>query len=274
MRRAGALMATLLALIPVTAGAATVDPALLRGALSDPLDGAFVEAGVAADTLEGPFDAITFTKVEYTDADLQKSIQERLKYDGFITGYGRTFYKEAADAWLVEDVFAFGSASDATSYWGWDSAGLRESTYTTRVVDTTAIPTSLGAEYLLDGFHGTEIRFARGNDVYEVMIGTSSDYMTAAAIAQAVRVRSDAPANSLPPSAQREAHPGPIFIRNVSYGLGVLLAVALGLSVIAGTVVIVLLVRRSRRSTAPSALLSADGQYWWDGQAWRPTTPR
>ena len=162
MRRAGALIVALLALVPVTAAAATVDPAALRAALSDPLDNAYVESKIGeTDTLEGPFDSNVFASVVYSNSDDQKSVRDRLQYDGLIAGWGRTFYKESTKAWLVDSIFAFGSGSDARSFWGWIGQGLRDSTETTRVLDTSAIPASVGAEYVYDSFHGTEIAFAR-----------------------------------------------------------------------------------------------------------------
>lgn len=273
MRGAGALMAALLALLPVGADAATVDPAVLRSALSDPLDSSYVEANIGdADTLEGPFDAVVYATTVYSNTDDQNSVRDRLKYDGLIGGWGRSFYRESNKGWLVEAIFAFGSASDARSFWGYIGQGLRESTTTTRVLDTSAIPSSAGAEYLYDSFHGTEIAFARGNDVFDLYMGTDTEYLTEDAMAQARQQYSHSPANTVPPSAQREAHPGPIFMRNIAYGLGVLVAIVLGLSVIAGAIVVIFMVRRSRRGSAPASLLSPDGRYWWDGQAWRPTT--
>ena len=275
MRRAGALMAALLAVFPVSAEAATVGPDVLRAALSDPLDDSFVESSIGdPDTLQGPFDAVTYANVEYTDADIRHSIQERLKYEGFIAGYGRTFYKESVDAWLIEAVFAFGSTSDARSFWGWEGDGLTRSSHTTRIVDTTAIPSSVGADYIYDDVHATEIQFARGNDVFNLIIGSSSGYMTTGAVAQAVQMHTVAPENTVPVGDQREAHPGPVFVRNIAYVLALVVGIAFALSAVAGAIAVVLLVRRSRRQAAPASLLSADGLYWWDGQAWRPTAPR
>ena len=103
-------------------------------------------------------------------------------------------------------------------------------------------------------------------------MGTDSAYLTEDATAQAREQYSHAPDNTVPVSDQREAHPGPVFLRNVAYGLGVLVAIVLGLSLIAGAIVVIFVVRRSRRPAAPVSLLSPDGRYWWDGQSWRPTT--
>src|SRR5213593_2271119 len=119
--------------------AITIDPAALRDALAAPLADGFVESTPASDTLEGPFDAVTYTNIEYSDTRSRNTERKRLTDNGFITGYGRTWNRETSGAWLVAAVFAFGSNADASSYSRSEQGSMRNSGDTARTIDTAAI---------------------------------------------------------------------------------------------------------------------------------------
>jgi hypothetical protein len=265
-----AAVAIALAAVPVSASGAspTPDPFVLRTALVDAPDVNWVESTPgASQTLEGPFDAAYFVATAYDDQTTRDDVSKRLAFDGFLGGYGRTFEKVAARAWIIEEVKAFPDVAHALSFWGWYQINFH--TDPTTSVDTSVIPSSFGDDYLLSGFHGTQILFPKAAYVYSITLGSYPTYMTAGAVAQALAAYRHAP-SAVPASPESNAVPAAATNRVSGLVAVGVISAAVGLVALIGVVVLIVLITRRRRPADPRAILSSDGNFWWDGTGWQP----
>jgi len=266
------LAAALLAAAPVTAYAATpspnVDLNVLRAALASAPDPGWEESPIGGDDLEGPFDAVTYVNAGWTDQQTRDDIRSRLAYDRFVGGYGRVFYNERLDAFLIEDVKAFPNAADATSFWGWSRSEFHDDD--ADAVATPEIPSSFGDKYTNGDWHGIDVYFPKGTYVFTVTIGSSVEPLVDIAQSQATAVYAYAPTwNLLPETALPVA-------AHVGFGNGILrgleVVVVIGAIITFAGMVVLLVVGLRRRHPQTVSTLSPDGNYWWDGAAWQPLT--
>jgi len=275
VRRLAVVVAVGLWMVPATAQAAgpSPDPAALLKMLVNAPDGGWIESVPAANTLEGPFDAQTFTDYVYDDAQTRADVATHLDSYGFLGGYGRTFSKSSKKAWIEEDVKSFDTKAGAVSFWTWMKSWLPEGADTTTpVVDTTAIPNSFGTEWLLSGFHATDTLFTKGSFMYDIVMGSYTDFTRTDALAQARSAFEFAPAGDAPVLEQNPTPLAPA-LPPPSNGMGVailaLVLLSLGACLIGGLIAAIILVRR-RAAPPIRTVLSPDGNYWWDGTTWQP----
>ena len=249
----------------------TPDLKQLGAILAGAPDSSWTEEHVSSDTLEGPFGATFYVNAEWSDQSDRDKIKAELVADGFIGGYGRTFDKAAPEAYIIEDVKAFPDATRAMANYQWAQAYFHDPSDTANNVATPAIPNSFGERYVNDPWHGIDIYFTKANYVYTVSVGGKTDYLPDVATAQASKVFAQAPSDD-------------IFKSNAggtgASSLPAALVVGGGAAfvILAVVVVAVALIAATRRrrppAGAPQAMLSPDGNYWWDGTSWQPVTRR
>ena len=271
MRRAAPALALLLALAPRAALAApSPDPSTLGAMLIEAPSG-YVENGPGPDTVDGPFDAQSYVSASYSDTSEQKDIVGALNASGFLGGYGRTFQNVAQEAWIMEDVKAFPDNDRAKSYWRWEKGYFHDSSDPKTDV-TVAIPDSFGNEYVVNGFDGIDIEFAKGAFTYSMVVGSYKGYMPADANAEALAEYEFAPAGDIPATGA-----GPSVSDAAVTGARVVVATTAGAvaALVLGAMVAMLVVTLRRRPDYSARnVLSVDGAYWWDGRAWQPTGSR
>jgi hypothetical protein len=263
-------LAAVVSMVPRVGMAAgpTPDPQAMLKMLWAPSPGTWIEESQGAtSSLEGPFDAQTYTIYEYDDPLTRGDAARRLSQDGFLGGYGRSFHSPNRDQWVDEDVKVFDSAAGATEFWNWSISGDVPG-----VVDTSSIPNSFGDEYTTDsGFHGTEVFFTKGRLQFYVAMGAYSGLMHDQALAQARAVHDFAPGGDAPVPDQKSI---PVVAKSSngnSLPLAVLAAIliTLGLTLVGGLIAAIALT--TRRPAPPTrTVLSPDGSYWWDGSSWQP----
>jgi len=259
-------LAILLALVPRVALAATPpDPTTLRGMLIEAPSG-YTESDAAPDTIDGSFDAQTYVSASYSDTSEQHDIVQALGASGFLGGYGRTFQNVADEAWFMEDVKAFPDNDHAKSWWTWEKGYFHDTANTSTNVDV-ALPGSFGNQYVVDGFYGTDVEFAKGAFAYSIVVGSYKGYRTDAATAAALAEYDWAPAGDIKPAAA--AASGPAFAGAIVVVGSTAAAVAV--IVLAAMIGMLVLSVRRRRDYSARNVLSADGAYWWDGTGWQPT---
>ncbi len=275
MSRLAVVFAVWLSMVPATAQAAgpSPDPEALQKMLVSAPDRAWIESVPGNNTLEGPFDAQAYALAVYDDAQTRADVAQHLESYGFLGGYGRSFYKSSTKAWIEEDVKSFDTKAGALSFWSWMKSWLPDGADTTTpVVDTTAIPNSFGTEWLLAGFHATDTLFTKGAFMYDVVVGSYTDFTRTDALAQARSAFEFAPAGQVP---VLEQNPTPLAPSLPPPSNGMAVAVlafvflALGACLIGGLIAAIILVRR-RAAPPTRTVLSPDGNYWWDGSSWQP----
>lgn len=263
----------LLLLFPMAIFAPSPTPNLsaLRGVLANAPDSSWVEAHPASDTLEGPFGATFYVTTEWSDQSTRDDIKNELLADAFLGGYGRTFDKVAAAEYITEDVKAFPDATHAMANYKWALNYFHDPNDVANNVSTPAIPNSFGGRYFSDPWHGIDIYFTKANYVFTVTVGAKSDYQNDLAVAQANAVYNFAPSRDV-------LHPSPA--PGASASTQSTAAIVAGgaafivLVVVVAVVLLIVLTRRRRPAPAQQAMLSPDGQYWWDGTQWQPVSRR
>ncbi len=192
-----ALAVAALAMTPIAAAAASApSPGTLRAALAAPLDRSFVEADVGtAGTLEGPFDAEAYAS--YSDLDVQtgQAMVKSLQRNGFVGGYGRQWYKPRASEYLGELVMVFTRSSGASSIANASKIRYQQDQGFQSMVEPHLNKDSFGVTEISAGYHWTAVIFEKGNNLFAIGQGSTADFMTDAALAQARRAYASAPSS-------------------------------------------------------------------------------
>jgi hypothetical protein len=264
----------LLASSSLVAVAASPSPAVdlnvLAAALAGPPDDAWAESPIEPDILEGPFDAASYVNLSWSDQPTRDDVRARLAYDRFVGGYARSFYNESTDALIVEDVKAFPNESDAQSFWRWSADEFHYADHPATVVSTPSIPSSFGDEYRTGEYYGIDIYFPKSTYVFTVSVNSPTQYLVDISQKQASAVYTQAPSSNLLPSA---ALPVAAHVTSFAGLIRVIEVMIVVVAVICVGAMAMLLVLGRRRSRAQAAtMVSADGNYWWDGASWQPLT--
>ena len=220
-----------------------------------------------------------FTAADYAGTD--SLVLAELQRDGFVQGYNRTWIDQAHKHVVTEGVMAFGGHRAANSWLG-TFKSMSTTQYLVRPISVDGIDTYFGGHYADPSkpLYLDQGVFLKGNDFFAVSALSQADDLGDLATAQARRQFDAAPAYSISPNQWPE---------NASHNSFSLSAYTLPLAIGGGTLLVVLLlvilmvvvVLARRRPTlvaavAPAAaagpLMSEDGRYWWDGQAWRDAT--
>ena len=221
-----------------------------------------------------------FTAEEYAadaDASKQATIVATMHHDGFIDGYGKTWLSQSAQHVMLEVVLAFTGGKGARDWLTAAEIADKNDPNYAHEDTTSGLGTYYGA-HLFDKTgktYGDEFSFVKGNDVFAVAVVSARDDALAQAATQAASQFASAPEATIPsaqwPENTSSAH-------GFAYYLGTLIAAALILVLIVGVVGVVVGWTRRRNAAramayAPAAVqLSPDGNFWWDGQAWRDAT--
>lgn len=274
-RSAELSLAAAMALLTASTANAAPSPSparSLESGLVAPSDSAFVEASKSANSLEGPLTATQWAGDDVRMLDL-------LRRDHFVSGYARTWLDGKGKRAASEAAAAFDGQSDALNF----LAFLQPASIDTNYVRPTmidSIDSFVGAHYAdpKKPDYWDEGVFVKGNDLYAVYCEAQSDTLGDLCPTLAKAQFAAAPQYTIPPAqwpenastssaASSSGPPVPLVIGVAAFFVLVLLAM--------GGVLVVLIVRRRGPSApAPEAhqaepQMSADGRYWWDGQAWR-----
>ena len=220
------------------------------------------------------------TAQDYSASD--SLVLAELQRDHFVQGYARTWVTPDGKHGVVEVVVAFGGHRDAVN---WLSTFKSRSTtpYLVRPITADGVDPFFGAHYANPSqpLYLDLGAFLKGNDFFTVSALSKADDLGDIATAQAKRQFDAAPAYSISPNQWPENAGRNSFNFNapvlpLAIGGGVVLIVL----ILAVWVVVVVVTRRPSQQlaavAAPAAaegpLMSQDGRYWWDGQAWRDAT--
>jgi hypothetical protein len=250
-----------IALSPITAAAAaTPSPSpSLDSILAKPPGSDYAE--LTTGTLHGEFTAhdwaasATGVSASETEATLKK--------DGFVDGYGKTWASSSTRKALVEAVMAFSGAQGAKKALTALEASDKADSHYTHADSITGINPYYGGHFVDSNNSTVEdlFVFAKGNDVFFVILASTKDDALTLATSQA-----KTPENAVSSSGAYQ----------VGYAVGRIFSIAFIVGVV--LLVVGLILRRRRRAAVPgygaaapatAVQLSPDGNYWWDGQAWR-----
>ena len=225
--------------------------------------------------VQGDFDAVDFLSV--LNANKPSRTLTTLKNDGFVKGYGRSWAGNRSNQLLLEVVVAFGGGVGAKR-WLPEARSLdQNSQYYKNSFTMPGIDTQFGNHFVNSAgpAYADSAGFVKGNDYFFVYMFSQKDDLADAVAKQARQQYDLAPANTIPPSQWPEnasQNAASNLAGAFAPSLVFVLVVVLVLVVIAAAVVV--LVRRGSRRPAPVPMsgalqMSPDGNYWWDGQAWR-----
>src|SRR5690348_78914 len=232
---------------------------------------------------QNPQDDGPVTADDYANSD--SLILDELKKDHWVQGYARTWVAQDQKHLVVEEVVAFGGHRDAVN-WMTTFKSMSASQYLVRPITADGVDTFFGNHYAEPSrpLYLDQGAFLKGNDFFTVSALSQADDLGDVATKQAKRQFDAAPAYSIAPNQWPENAKSNSFnfsaaVMPVAIGGGVVLVVL----ILAALVVVVVVTRRrplqpalATAGGAPAAaegpLMSEDGRYWWDGQAWRDAT--
>jgi hypothetical protein len=271
-------------LIAIACGAAAVVQSVAAADTPTPspaLDGLLVSPGAGytelsatgAGEMEGPFDAPRY--VAWTRSGNPSAATATLGKDGFVSGYGRTWVLSGRTRVFVEVAFAFTGGDGAKKFLGQSEIADKAYAHYVRALTITGIDAYYGFHdgdptnhVYVDGF-----LFVKGNDAFAVAAVSQNDDLGDAASAQTARQYDAAPPYTIPPSRWPGATS--LVTAGVAFNAGQFLGAALIGIVVLGLIMLVVgVVLRSRRRAQrvyaiPAFQMSGDGQFWWDGYAWK-----
>ncbi|MFI5283178.1 MAG: hypothetical protein ACHQ0J_08615, partial [Candidatus Dormibacterales bacterium] len=262
-------------------------PTVLSTILAPTPGSGWVEAQTnAPGVFEGPFTAKQYVGLS-SSADAAAA-QSTLEHDGFVAGYGRTWVLSSSQHALVEAVIAFSGGAGAKSWLAASELADKADPTYKGPLTLTGVSNYYGVKLFnpTTKIYVAAFAFVKGNDFFIVGTASTVGDKGAAATTQANAQYKAAPENTIPVSKWPEsASQAP------ARGIGSLLGDLVILVLVVGVLLLVAgLVLRARRSSsaqrrpqqAPSAALpgesvgivqlSPDGNFWWDGQAWKNAT--
>jgi hypothetical protein len=264
------------ALMPLTAAASPTPSPGLNTMLAAPPSTDFVEADkTAPGVVEGDFTGDQY--VATGKPSNPSAVKATLQRDGFIAGFGRTWVQRNTQRALVEAVVAFSGGNGAKSWLSASELADKSDPNYSLPVSVAGLDAYYGAHfiYAATSSYVDAVAFVKGNDYFFVVSVSNKDDRGAFTSSQTTAQYIVAPDYSIPPSQWPQP---PLVVGG--FDTGSLAARVLFFALIGGTVMLalglVLRVRRRRASPAavagrsiPAVRLSPDGEYWWDGQAWR-----
>jgi hypothetical protein len=268
---AAALAASVL--YPITAFASPTPSPTLDTLLAEPPASDYQENADLV-SLHGTFGMDEY--VEFLSPKDPAVTKTKLKDDGFVSGFGRTWVQEASNHLLLEVVIAFTGRAGAQRWLGTSEVEDKADSYYKNAISISGIDSYYGVHFEdpATPAYADVVSFVKGNDYFLVGLVSTENDLDDAASQQTRRQFATAPPYTIPPSKWPEsarsflAEPARL-ATTAGYVLGGVVVIAL----LTGLVLFVLL--RSRRrpatqlATATALHVSPDGRYWWDGQAWR-----
>ena len=278
-------------LVPLTTASPAPSPSpALDSVLAEPSGSGYAPTFQSFTAVQGNFEAVDF--LVFLGPPKPSETYRILQADGFVAGYGRAWFNRTARHSLVELVIAFNGGQGATKWLTeWRSVSEGASVFTGEF-SVVGVDGAFGIHYADTSapFYDDVVGFVKGNDFFLVEFFSDNNDLANAASTQAKQMFDSAPVGTIPapqwpenvtsstPTNSSRLNP----VVGLPVGLGVIVAVAGVLLLVLASVAVVL-VRRAGRPTAasppaveavspavPAGLqMSADGNHWWDGQAWK-----
>ena len=279
--------AFVLGLAPLTASATPSPAPSLDSLLAAPPSG-FTE--LTSSAFHGRFTAHDYA----TNADptKQAEIEATLNRDGFVDGFGKTWLNTPTEHVLIEAAIAFTGGRGARDWLIASEAGDKNDPTYKHADSMSGIDPYYG-EHIVDASNktfGDAFSFVKGNDVFLILVVSTKDDALSQAMSQTRSQHDSAPKETIPSSQWPENATTGATGSSALVGLGVGFGILLALTV----VVVLAVTARRRRAMTPVGLaagepassiepesgveaeapatgvqLSPDGNFWWDGQAWR-----
>ena len=272
---AGAI--ALLAASPVLA-APSPSPTL-DTVLAAPTGSGYVRESTVFPAVQGAFEEVDYLGV-LTPRKPSETFKT-LKEDGFVQGYGMAWNDRATGHVLVQLVVAFAGGAGAARWLPEARALSQDTVYFKNDIAVSGIDQQYGGHFANPAGpeYADEIGFIKGNDYFLVDLISAKDDMADEASKQAKHQYDFAPNSTIPPAQWPEnasSHTS-VAAFNVAASPMVWIAAGAGLLLLLAGVLAFLLIGLGRRGRADMAgeptrtafQMSADGNYWWDGQAWR-----
>ena len=287
-----AALAALL-LWPLTAAAATPSPSpSLDSILAKPPGSDFAELTTAP--LHGEFTSQNWATSNGTTGTSATETEATLNRDGFLDGYGKTWASASSSHAMVEAVMAFkGGAGARKALTALETSDKADPSY--KHADTVSgIDPYYGAHFADSSSNtvGDLFVFAKGNDIFFVILASTKDDVLTLAAQQAKAQYEAAPGSTIPSSQWPENA-----VSNTASSFPVA-ALAIAIAFIVVVVALVAFLALRRRGPTPMVAggvaaapgmgeggapwvagaagtpgsniqMSPDGNYWWDGQGWK-----
>jgi hypothetical protein len=260
----------LLALAPLSASASPTPSPTLNTLLAAAPSG-YTE--LTSSPFHGKFTAQEYAQA--SDSSKADEIESTLVRDGFVDGYGMTWIHQASQHALVEAVIAFTGSKGARSWLTSAEAGDKADPTYDHSVSLSGIAPYYGGHFKYSSSNtiGDVFSFVKGNDVFIVGFVSTKDDVLSLATQQTKTQYDQAPKQTIPSSQWPE---------NAAIGgsgFPVLAVGIVGILVVLAVVAVIAVTMRRRGAMTPALAgalpatgavqLSPDGNYWWDGQAWR-----
>jgi hypothetical protein len=262
--------AVALAVAPLTVHATSSPNPSLDTVLAAPPSSDFAE--LTTSPLNGKFTAHDWATLSANSNDAVQT-EATLNKDGFVDGFGKTWAQASSGHALIEAVMAFRGGRGAHSALSGMEASDKSDTSYKKADTVNGISPYYGAHFVYTADQVIEdfFAFAKGNDVFGIAFVSSKDDVLDDATKQIQSQYSSAPGFTIPTSEWPENVSPTSSFPLAIFGAGI------GFIVVVAGLVAFLVLRR--RAPAPSAYasfapalslqMSADGNYWWDGQSWR-----
>jgi hypothetical protein len=253
--------------------------------LATPPETNYVELSATTQgVIEGPFDAEKYIKMGSTTDPA--SVRATLDRDGFIGGFGRTWVQTGTRRALVEAVVAFKGAEGAKKWLVASEVADKGDVNYKRSLSTSGLDSYYGAHFESANSFVDEISFVKGNDYFIVATAGPADDAGTRVSKQAKTQFDKAPDSTIPKDQWPETVASKA-ATSVGGVVGGIVVAVIVLALLAVGAVVVMRRRRPQMAMAggvpgamPGAMpgavpgaaavtVSADGKYWWDGQAWK-----
>lgn len=261
------------ALAPVSALAdATPSPSLDRLLAAPPATDYAQEA--QGSSLEGDFDVTGY--VSFLTTNDTNNTKKTLLDDGFLHGFGRTWIEEASNHLLLEAAIAFKGSAGAKKWLSSAKTSDESDRYYKGPIAVEGIDSYYGVHFAdpTAPAYADVVSFVKGNDYFIVGFVSAANDLGDTASKQSEKQYVAAPAYTIPPSQwpERPQNAAVHFLTTlpaVAYG-GAGAAVILTVAALAVAAVLIARRRRGPRAVpVGSLMMSNDGHWWWDGDAWR-----
>jgi hypothetical protein len=276
MRAAGVGLVVAFMLLGRQAAPAAPSPSpSLDSILEPPTSGGYVRDSTIFTPIEGNFDAVDYLGI--LGPRKPSETLGTLREDGFVQGYGRAWFDRAANRFLVEVVVAFAGGAGAGRWLPEAHALSADNSSFKNDLPVSGIDAAFGAHFEDPSTpaYVDEIGFVKGNDFFYLYMFSTKNDLADSATKQARRQYDSAPPQTIPPSKWPENSSNNSSSTSLSLPpIGIAIIASAGAAVLVAALLLALLLisrgRRGRPGAAQGSLqMSPDGNYWWDGQAWR-----
>jgi len=277
MRLLAAAAVAAMAFAPATVAAASPSPSPSLGTLlAAPPASDFVDDAQSFMRIQGNFDVARY--VDFLAPSNPADVQTTLTHDGFLSGFGRSWAQKGTGHLLLEIVVAFTGGTGAKNWLTASEAADSSNQYFKHPIAVSGVAPSYGGHFADPAApaYADIVAFVKGNDYFLIGILSASDDIADSASKQTRKQYDLAPPNTIP-SAQWPENATRAANRSASLPVVVALGILVLVFFAAVAMYLVVIVRRGGRRDPVFAYaamqggiqMSPDGNYWWDGQAWK-----